>query len=341
MQKQLTPDAASSPKATSIEQLADVSHPQAGSLQESRATTLQILGNDFPVRITSAPTDYIGPSIQIAVAILSAAASAGLIIWQMRRQKAQADKQHKLSVKAELRLDAYRDFQVVNRNFSDSHIIETEIASIRSAISGAIEQLKDFNFQIPLSQREPIYRAAHYKHTTNAIALIYFLERYETLLPGFEVYRLALGSALHDIGGSELHLFSILLRWLPIDNPNFNVVAGAPQFLQLPKITDETLTEFNIAAVPLEKAFSQLSCWASDLSVDLQNYLLGEYADQQVKKREPIDGTYFTISIDPDKSVMLTKYFNEGTDWGRHWSRIHQEVRGEYETRKGSRGDGL
>jgi hypothetical protein len=58
----------------------------------------------------------------------------------------------------------------------------------------------------------------------------------------------------------------------------------------------------------------------------LQNYLLGDYADKQVLKRKPIDNTFFTISIDPDKSAALTKYFKEETEWGRNYAQINQEA---------------
>lgn len=160
MQKQLTPDAAFSTKATSVSQSADVSHHQVDSLQETRATTLQLAGNDFPVRITSAPSDYIGPTIQIIVAVFAATASALVIIWQMRSQKIQADKQHVKTIKAELRLNAYRDYQVVSRNFSDTHTVNTQILLIRSAFSAALAQHQNICFQSPLIQRSPAFMEA-------------------------------------------------------------------------------------------------------------------------------------------------------------------------------------
>ncbi len=179
MQEQLTIVAASSPKTTSTEQLSKVVHPQVGFLQEARAITLQPTNNDFPVRVTSTPPDYIGSSIQIAVAILTATASALVIIWQMRKQKALADAQHRLSVKADLRLDAYRDFQIILRNVTDSNSVSTQILLMRSAFLGVIEQNKNTNIQTPLLQRTPSFMDAMSKHINNSIALIFFLERYE------------------------------------------------------------------------------------------------------------------------------------------------------------------
>lgn len=328
MQIQLTPAAASSPKLTWANQPAGAAPHQVGSLQETRATTLQLPGNDFPVRITSTPTDYIGPSIQIAVAILSATASAMVIIWQMRKQKTLADIQHRANIKAELRLDAYRDFQIVNRNFCDTHTVSVEslIRSMRFAFSGAIEQEKSIHFQAPLPQRTPAFMEATRKHSGDAIAFIFFLERYDSLLPRFEIYNLALNSALDDIQRASNELFYVLLKWLPVDNPNFNKVVGASALVYAPRITEEALSEFNIAAAPLEKALGQLQCWTSDLAMDMQNHLLGDYADQQVIKRKPIDNTFFTISIDPDKSVELTRYFMEETEWGRNYTQVNQDA---------------
>ncbi len=119
------------------------------------------------------------------------------------------------------------------------------------------------------------------------------------------------------------------MKWLPIDKPNFNDYGGIvqPAFLYLPIITDEALGEFNQAVAPIEKALGQLCCWTSDLAVDLQNYLLGDYADKQVEKRKPIDtNTYFTISVAPDISVGLARYFNEETEWGQKQTQVRQEV---------------
>jgi hypothetical protein len=206
---------------------------------------------------------------------------------------------------------------------------------MKTAFSIAIAQVKSKMPQTPLLQRTPEFMAAYSKHGTNIIALIYFLERYESLLPGFEVYKLALSSALHDAREASSRLFSVLLKWLPIENPNSEKVIGAAAFMWLPLITDEALSELNQAAAPLEKALGQLDCWALDLAVDVQNYLLGEYADQIVKKRQPIDDeTYFTISIDQDKSVALKKYFNEETEWGRNAAKVDQEVRREHKVKK-------
>jgi len=325
---------ASNPVTASLMQADGASHKTLGSLHEARTISLQPSGNDFPVRITSTPSDYIGPSIQIAVAILSAAASAMVIIWQMRKQKTLADIQHRANIKAELRLDAYRDFQIVNRNFCDTNTVNVEnlIRFTRSAFAGAIEQNKDIHFQAPLPQRLPVIMDAIYKHNRDAIAFIFFLERYDSLLPRFEVYNWALNSALHDIQQASIGLYSVLSKWLPIDNPNYGKVLGVPEFLHAPIITEEALNEFNLAAAPLEKSLGQLQCWTSDLAMDLQNHLLGDYADQQVKKRNPIDNTFFTISIDPDKNAEQLKYFKEETEWGRHYAHVNQEVAASFET---------
>jgi hypothetical protein len=320
-------NATSAPVTTSAAQIGDASLAK-GSLQGSRAISLQPSGNDFPVRITSTPSDYVGPSIQIVVAILSAAASAMVIIWQMRKQKSLADIQHRANIKAELRLDAYRDFQIVNRNFCDANTVSVEnlIRFIRVAFVGAIEQYKDIHFQAPLTHRLPPIMDAINRHNQNAIAFIFFLERYDSLLPGFEVYNLALNSALHDIQHASGRLYSVLTKWLPIDNTNHDKVLGVPRFLQAPIITEDALNEFNAAAAPLEKSLGQLQCWTADLAMDLQNHLLGEYADKQVVKRNPIDNTFFTISIAPDKTAAQIKYFKEETEWGRNYARVNQEV---------------
>jgi hypothetical protein len=263
-----------------------------------------------PIRVVETPTDYLTPSIQIGTTVLTAAVSVAVIIYQLSRQQRQVIAQHKRSVKADLQLDAYRDFQSAIRPYSDSGSPTATIASIRTALSIAIDRSRAGEVQFPVHYRTPAFMAEVSRHSDSAIALIFFLERYEALLIGFDIFKAAIGSALNDVHAALLPFQAMLSRWLPIENPEAARNPSAPAFIYRPEITPQTLAEFEAAAEPLEVALGRLQCWISDLSVEVQNHLLGDYADQRVKRRSAPDQTYFTVTAAPEDRQRLDKLFN-------------------------------
>jgi hypothetical protein len=60
----------------------------------------------------------------------------------------------------------------------------------------------------------------------------------------------------------------------------------------------------------LQVALGRLQCWALDLSVEVQNHLFGNYADQPIKRRNAPDQTYFTVTAAPDDRKRLDDLFN-------------------------------
>lgn len=54
-----------------------------------------------------------------------------------------------------------------------------------------------------------------------------------------------------------------------------------------------------------------------DLAIETQNYLLGDYAEETVKRRKPIDPRYFVVTRDPkDRPDLDAKFQN--TDYMRN-----------------------
>ena len=78
---------------------------------------------------------------------------------------------------------------------------------------------------------------------------------------------------------------------------------------------------------PILDSLGLLKIWAMDLAVELQNHLLGDYADCKVSHRQPIDSKFFVVSI--DKHDALMRYFDEETEQGRNTKLIEESVRQE------------
>lgn len=298
-------------------------------VSSTQAVTVQLPKGDLNVRVTGAPTDYLTPAIQIIVAVFSVAASAGVILWQMRRQHDQAIEQHHLNVKADLRLDAYRDFQSCFRQFTDTGNPALDIASLRTAFSIAIDQLESNMQQYPPIWRAPVVMEKLNNHTGHAIDLIFFLERYESLLPGFDIFKTAISCALHDIRSATQPFHQMLIKWLPMEHPDYGRNPNAPQFINRPTITDIALKELNAVSESLEKALNQLQTWTIDLSVEAQNRLLGEYSDQRVKRREAPDQTFFTVTADAADRKRLDELFN-ATDYCRANALLMSETKARF-----------
>lgn len=264
----------------------------------------------IPIRVVETPTDYVAPAIQIGTTIITATISVLVIIYQLRRQHREAIEQHKRSVKADLQLDAYRDFQAAIRPYSDSGSPTAMIVSIRTAFSIATDRGRAGQVQSAVIYRTPSFMADINQHVNSAIRLVFFLERYEALLAGFDIFKIAISSAINDLHAAVLPFQSMLCRWLPIENPEVARNPAAPAFIYLPEITANAITEFDVAAEPLQVALGRLQCWISDLAVEVQNHLLGEYADQPVKRRNAPDQTYFTVTAAPGDRQRLDELFN-------------------------------
>lgn len=314
---------------TTAQKQVDIPKPEIVSHGETRALVLQVPDKSISVKIDSGVPDWVSPSIQIFVAILAATASVGTILWQMRKQRELALRQQIEITKAELRLDAYREFQKLYAEFNAGQRVEGSIRMMHVALQ---QNLKGTQEKIPVSPiqyREPIFRTSLNKLTDNTVQLVFFLERHAPLLPGFEIFKLAFGAAVNDVNNGYAKLQPVLLRWLPIENPNYGLQSNVPQFIHCPAITADAVDEFSNAMEPILKSIGLLECWTSDMSVDLQNHLLGEYADQRVKHREPIDPDFIVVTSDPKQQDSLTKHFMEKTEYGRNWNTAQDWARQE------------
>ncbi|OAJ52152.1 hypothetical protein A6V36_18730 [Paraburkholderia ginsengiterrae] len=263
-----------------------------------------------PIRVIEAPTDYITPSIQIATTIFAAAVSVLVIVLQLRRQHREAIEQHKRSVKADLQLEAYREFQSAIRPYSDASVPTATMASIRTAFAIAVDRTQAGLDQAPVIYRAPAFMGELNRYAEAAVRLIFFIERYDALLVGFDIFKIAINSAIHDIHHTNLLFQSMLIRWLPIENPEVARNPAAAPFIYRPDITANTLIEFDALAEPLQVALGRLQCWIGDLAVEVQNHLLGEYADQPVERRNAPNQSYFTVTAAPDERQRLDGLFS-------------------------------
>lgn len=294
---------------------------------ETKALTLQMPEKSILVKIDSGVPDWVSPTIQIVVAILAASASVGTILWQMKKQRQHTLEQQKQITKSHLRLEAYREFQKIYAPFLETSLIEIEIRLIFIAFQ---KQLDDGQLGLPVTPiqyREPDFREKLENHLNNAIELTFYIERHAPLLPNFDVFKRAFSVAHHEIQKDRRALQYTMLRWLPMEHKNFKIDPIAPQFVNNPQITSDAVKEFETVMEPILDSLGLLKLWAMDLTVELQNHLLGDYADCKVSHRKPLDNKFFVVSINRYDELM--KYFNEETEHGRKFKIIEEKIQQE------------
>lgn len=294
---------------------------------ETQALVLQLSEKPIVVKVDSGVPDWVSPVIQIGVAVLAACASVGVILWQMKKQREHTLDQQKQITKSQLRLEAYREFQKIYAPFLETSLIEVEIQIIFTAFQRQLDSIGRNSRVNPIQYREPIFREQLEKHLNNAVELTFYIERYAPLLPNFEVFKRAFSVAHYEIQKSRRCLQDTMLRWLPMEHPDFKINPRAPQFMNNPEITSDAVKEFEIVMQPILDALGLLKVWAMDLGVELQNRLLGDYADCKVSHRKPEDSKFFVVSI--DRCGELIRYFDEETEQGRKTKLIQEQVRQE------------
>lgn len=280
----------------------------------TQAVVLQVPKTPIPVRVNNPGFDWLGFGASAAVAIMSALLSYCAIRWQVKKQHGEAVEQHKKTVKADLRLGAYRDFQDALGKYYEQEAPDVRLRLIRNQFEMAVLATDRGEVQYPLPVRVLDFGQRLNDYLNHLMPLIFFIERYESMMPGFDIFRTALSCALHDVHRSRVRIDSFLTYWLPVDGRD---PIGNPVLLNQRLITKHALEHFDPAAANMIDAIGFTRVWVMDLAVETQNYLLGDYAEKTVKRREPIDPRYFVVTRDPEDRPNLDARF-QNTDYMRN-----------------------
>lgn len=269
-----------------------------------------------PVNIKAAPTDYMGIGLSIGASVIVAVTTSyiGFRIarHQLERQREDSRDQQRANTKAQLRLDAYKDFQVALTKYSDVESPFVRIALIRAELNSVVEA-KIYGHELALSARFPQFNENFSRFQNSLCELCFWLERYECILPGFDIFKTALACAMYDLGRCRVAFDAVLHDLLPMDGFDHS---GRPKVFNVKSVNKEAIERFDKAAAPLEIAINQALSWVSDLGVEAQNFTLADYADQMVNRRKAIDPTYFTVTANPaDRQGLKAKF--DATDYGR------------------------
>ncbi|RDS82228.1 hypothetical protein DWU98_09325 [Dyella monticola] len=291
-----------------------VSVPPASASPPTPSVVSHASQGPLPIEITKSPTDYTGIAISIGASMLVAVVTSyiGFRIakLQLERQRKDAQEQQRANTKAQLRLDAYKDIQSALAKYAAIKSPAAKLATIRADLNRVVVATRD--------GKQPTLRSRAAQFTDNLDAfqnalreLKLCIERYEAILPGFDIFKKALACGLHELLRLRGAVEQVLADWLPVDSRYQGVTTPANVKL----VTADAQTAFDRAAWPLETAIQQVEGWVFDLGVEAQNFTLKDYADQPVPRRKP-DEPFFTVTVDLEDRESLQKKFAE-TEYGK------------------------
>ena len=251
-----------------------------------------------------------------------------LILWQMKRQHRSSLALQRENLRAELKLQIYKELAGKISDASQKTI--DVVTMVRLIIPNFISYFQEFSHVTspsPVPDREPRIRNAHFEALSSISQLISKLEEYEIVNPNLPIFRTAFRAAHHDIEKAFWPLHDILLQYLPHDVPKDRQIQLGTDVI-LSKVPDQQgLDKIRRASERYDEAISDASCYLYDLAREAQNALLGGLFDHTIPPRKPIDPRHVVITTSPNDIDRLKKYFKEETALGRENQRIESEVR--------------
>jgi hypothetical protein len=156
------------------------------------------------------------------------------------------------------------------------------------------------------TQRVPDLIKLNTAFEAETIAIITFTERWFVVDPRFEIFKIAINAALHDTREAWGAYFDGVMRSMPADLPD-GVHWNPPDSALIDAI--EAVSDRFVDRL------GEVTAYAYDFQVEMQNILVGPLFGNAVPRRQPIDQRHVVISLEND--ALLTRYFREDTSWGQ------------------------
>ncbi|MCB7129439.1 MAG: hypothetical protein J3T61_07880 [Candidatus Brocadiales bacterium] len=213
--------------------------------------------------------------------------------WQLGKQHESAINAQRELVREQLQLNIYRD-----------------IADKMEMCSNALNQfmISTISFPISLRTRMRIYSAfkrdsgpedytterfseVRARASDGVFGVMWILEKYEIVLPDFQVFREKLSKRNQDLS-VECDKFHEKARPFLLPEPPRNS-SGVPQFP-----TDDEFSELEEITSTLRGITLDLQMYLKDLITEAQNHLLANLFETRISPRTPSDSRFEAIRVD-------------------------------------------
>jgi hypothetical protein len=242
-----------------------------------------------------------------------------IVVWQIRKQFSYALEQSRHNELLKLRLQLYQEIVPIAHAAQDAIVdLQSFIRKFDSDVSLFRQMARNARPWTVPEARVPVLLEKKNLVSEQAIAVIFFTERWEIVDARIDLFRVAVNVALDALQSTFQDYFSVVLRMMPIEVPPGNPNQGSLLPWQPPD--EEGAARLAEATDIFNKAISHLSNWLHDLQVELQNLFLAELFKNKVPCRQPLDPEFIVIQL--DNYERLKRYFEEETEWGRNKARI-------------------
>lgn len=250
------------------------------------------------------PTLLVG-LIGAGAALAGAGVTAVAAIYAINRQTRMA-----------LKLELYREaLQAIDKQSDSERELSTKLRVLNSLINVWEEPEKFGGLRPAPNTSWSELHELFYRCQGEGADLMIIIERWQIIDPRLHVFRLAFGSAVHDLREAWAPLSRILSTVVP------PVVGGeVPQ-----PVGKLVLGDVKVASTQVIDAASKLSAWVADFQLEMQALALSDLFKNPVVHREPLDPDYFVVRLDQAKA--LTDYFEKHTGWGREIAAINARTK--------------
>jgi hypothetical protein len=251
--------------------------------------------------------ELLGAVIAAAVALFGIGVTAAVAVFQITKQA-------RMGLKVELYREA---LSAIDSQGDTERELSTKLRVLKSLISvwQKPEQFGGIRPNSTTSWSE--FHDLSYKAQGEAAELMILIEKWQIVEPKLDLFRLAFGSASHDLRQA----------WMRLEQPLGAIVAtvpGGPIPQQPPKEALDVATE---AIDSVLNAASTLSSWVADFQLEMQSLLLSDLFKNDLKHREPLDPQFFVVRLDRYDSQK--DHFLNRTAWGREMQAVNARTKAE------------
>lgn len=252
-----------------------------------------------------------------ALTIVTLVAGAIILFWRLNRQHRNTLQLQRDNAREELKLRLYEILVQRVRKLSHANTTAATYALlIPSNLEAYQRQFRPGFTPVPPKERAPEFAKLNTEANNALIELLEEFEAWSIAFPGFQIFQIALNSAIHDVREAFHPLFLELLNCLPTDPPE-----GAPDNIPRPIIKGSLSKEEIVKLRELVDRYYSAMCdiigYVFDLTIEAQNNLLSGLFDRRVPPRKPIDPTLKVISTEPEQVAKLRLFFENETAWGK------------------------
>jgi hypothetical protein len=261
---------------------------------------------------------FIEPIVQIVVSILA----AGMVIWQVGKQRDNQLLEQKENIRIEFKTKLHGEIEDKLAALSDASVaaasIKYDLYTAFAIQQNAISLKRD---PIPLSLEMDAVNKAHSALCNATIEVVKVTEKYEIIEPAIKIFQMAFSVALRDLQ----HTYWPLMIELPNVLPQRS--QDGQNIIYKPIATPEQISKINQLTAAYGDAAREISCYVHDMRVEIQNLLLGNLFDHRVPKRVPLDPRHKVVSTDAKTIEALTHYFKNETLWGKESQTADERIR--------------